>query len=170
MWPLNVPPPSSALLTRTYFRHWTEIVEDRIRSQRGLLGGGNSIYRADLIKSVAPLAKEVHWGDDFVRSEELRRRGYIVAVYRVPIYHNTMVSLKGFYGKQQAGARTFVRRGFDTMHLNLGEVAYEQFILGIASMTKSAFRGDACAFAFPPYMLSRTVAYAREFLRPSFLD
>ncbi len=165
VWPLNIPPPSAALLTKTYFRHWTEIVENRLRSQKGLLGGGNSLYRAELIASVAPLAKDVHWGDDFVRSRELRRRGYKVAVYRDPILHNTMVSIAGFYRKQRAGAHTFVQRGFETMGLTARDVLFEQYVLGASSMVKGLLSGDVSALLFPPYMLARTLAYGKESAR-----
>ena len=162
VWPLNVPPPYSAMLTRTYFNHWREIVEDRIASQRGLLGGGNSLFRADLLSSVAPLAKEIHWGDDFVRSAELRKRGYKVVVFRDPIYHNTMTSLGEFYSKQRKGAHTFVQKGFDTMGLSLNEVVYEQYALGTYSMLKNLSRGDVSSLLFPAYIVARTFAYAKE--------
>jgi glycosyltransferase involved in cell wall biosynthesis len=162
VWPLNVPPPSAAILTRTYFNHWREIVEDRIASQRGLLGGGNSLFRADLLSLVAPLAKETHWGDDFVRSAELRKRGYKIVVYRDPIYHNTMTCFKEFYRKQRHGAQTFMPRGFDTMGLRLGEVAYEQYVLGTFSMLRNLSHGDISSLLFPAYILARTFAYARE--------
>lgn len=160
VWPQNVAPPDGRPLTELYFKHWNLIIENRIESNRGLYGGGNSLFRRDCLKSIGSIDTDLHWGEDFDLAQKLKNEGYQVVYYRDPLYHDTMRSLSAFIAKQFTAANSFANAGFGIMNLSLIEILYEQVIIGFYGMFRGLFVEQDMNWAwFLPYFLVRGSVY-----------
>lgn len=166
VWPQNVAPPDGTLLTDLYFNHWNLIIEDRIENERGLYGGGNSLFRRECLEAIGAIDTSLHWGEDFDWSRKLKDRGYQVVYLRDPVYHDTMRSLGTFFQKQFLGAEAFTDSGFGLMGLTMRDILREQFLLGTVGMVKGVMLNrDASWLLYPPYIASRSLAYAATYLK-----
>lgn len=162
VWPRNVAPPDAPPLTRLYFEHWELMMERRMRTGRGYLGGGNSLFRRDHLEAVGGVSRDLHWGEDFDWAKRLAEAGYSVVYHRDPVYHDTMRSLGEFMRKQFVGAETFTDTGFGLMGLTLGDVLYEQYALGLYGMVRGLLLDREPAWLlYPPYIGTRTLAYGK---------
>lgn len=160
VWPRNVAPPNAPPLTRLYFAHWDRIMNHRIASGKGYVGGGNALFRRDYLNSIGGISRDLHWGEDFDWARRLAEAGYRVVYHTDPIQHDTMRSLHTFAMKQLLGAETFTRTGFGLMGLSLTDVVYEQYALGLTGMATGLLRDREPAWLlYPPYIAIRTAAY-----------
>ncbi len=166
VWPLNVPPPGAPLSTRLYFNLWKLAMEDQIKRHRGLFGGGNALFRRECLEEIGGVNTAIHWGEDYDWAKKLKRRGYQVVYSKDPIYHNTMDSMRQFIRKQFVGARTFATTGFQLMDLSLGDVIYQQVILGAKAMAHGLVRDKDLSWSlFPVFVGARILAYGYTYLR-----
>ena len=166
VWPMNVAPPNSSMVTRLYFNHWRIIIEDRIKKGRGVFGGGNALFLRKYVEEIGGIDRSIHWGEDFELAKKLKERGYQVVYIRDPLYHDTMRSLKEFAKKQFTGAKTFTRTGFQLMGLSPRDVFYEQIILGTKGMIKGLIKErDASWLLFPLFVFIRGIAYGYIYVK-----
>lgn len=166
VWPVNVTPPDSTLTARLYFNYWKVLMEDRIKKNRGLFGGGNSLFLKKYILEIGGIDPNLHWGEDFDWAQKLKDRGYQVIFIQDPLYHDTMRSLKQFAKKQFVGAETFTKTGFQLMNLSLSDILYEQLVLGIKGMIKGLIKErDSSWLLFPLFVSIRGIAYGYTYVK-----
>lgn len=165
VWPINIAPPWGGLVVRLYFNQWRILIEDRIRKNRGLFGGGNSLFTRKSIEEIGGINRTLHWGEDFEWAQRLKENGYKVIYHQDPLIHDTMSSLKVFIRKQFSGAKTFTKTGFQLMNLSCYDIFYEQFILGMKGMILGLIREkDISWVLYPLFFLVRTLAYGHTYL------
>jgi len=167
VWSLCIAPPNS---TKFQYLYQTELhrvlIEDRIRCNRGVFGGGNALFLRSCFEEIGGINENLHWGEDFDWAVKLKARGYVVVFVPDPLYHNTMRSINLFYHKQFAGAKTFAQTGFGLMGLSQKEVIYENYILGTQGMIRGLIRDRETAWLYYPVILFiRTIAYVSGFLK-----
>lgn len=141
-------------------------MEDRIKKRRGLCGGGNALFLRKFIEEIGGVNTSIHWGEDYDWAGKLMNRGYQVIYIKDPLYHDTMRSLREFAKKQFTGAATFTTsEGFQIMGLSLGDVFYEQIILGTKGMVFGLIRNrDTSWLFFPLFITTRIFAYGYTYL------
>ena len=169
VWPLNLPPPRAPLSTRLYFNLWKLTMEDQIQRHRGLFGGGNALFMRKCVEEIGGVNTSIHWGEDYDWAKKLKSKGYQVIYSKDPIYHNTMDSMRQFIRKQFVGARTFATTGFKLMDLSLGDIIYQQVILGTKGMAHGLVKDKDLSWSlFPVFILVRILAYGYTYLHNSF--
>jgi glycosyltransferase involved in cell wall biosynthesis len=166
VWPVNIAPPDGSLTARLYFNYWKVVIEDRIKKKRGLYGGGNSLFLRKCIEEIGGIDRSLHWGEDFDWAQKLKDHEYQVVFIRDPLYHDTMQSMREFAKKQFIGAKTFTVTGFQFMNLSLGDILYEQIILGMKGMIKGlVIDRDSSWLLYPIFILIRGIAYAFTYFK-----
>lgn len=168
VWPQNVAPPESGLLTHLYFDHWKLIIEHRVKNERSYFGGGNSLFLRSALEDIGGINDDIHWGADFDWAQRLYESGYQVVYFEDPVYHHTMRDWSQFYSKQFSGAETFSQRGFGLLGMDISDVLYEQYVLGLWGMIRGLFKEREISWAlFPVYIVLRSLAYGYTFIRSS---
>lgn len=161
IWPANIAPPDASLNLKLYWNLWRIIIHDRITKNRGLFGGGNSLFLKTFLEEVGGLERNYHWGEDYNLANKIRDHGGRLIFIDNPIYHDTnMGSYIYFIKKQIIGANTFLNTGFRHMGLTNLDIIYEQFILGFKGMIKGIiFNHDPSWFLFPVFLSLRVISY-----------
>jgi glycosyltransferase involved in cell wall biosynthesis len=118
VWPINKAPPHASCVTRCYFNMWDNFIRNRVRRDRTILPGGNSLVNRSAFIEAGGFNPGLHYGEDFDLMRRIINKGYKVVVCN-PIYHNTMRSLKEFTRKQLTGARTLLKRQGKGVNLDL---------------------------------------------------
>lgn len=164
VWPVNIAPPNGGLTVRLYFNHWKVIMDNRIKNNIGLVGGGNALFSKKAIEDIGGINRNLHWGEDFDWARKLKNKEYKVVFLKDPLYHDTMRSFKRYAKKQFVGAKTFTTTGFGLMNLSFWDVINEQIILGTKGMLKGLFfQRDVSWLLFPPYISVRIIAYIHTY-------
>jgi len=160
VWPMNIAPPESPLMTRLYFNLWRVIIENRLKTGKGFLGGGNSLFLKKSLDDIGEINKNIHWGEDFDLAKKLNEKGFLVVYFTDPLYHDTMRTFKEFFYKQFTGARTFSEYGFELMGLSIKDIFYEHFMLGFSGMIRGLlFDRDISWLYYPFLVYARLYAY-----------
>ena len=161
VWPLNIPKPDGNMTQKLYLNHWKIIIDDRIINNRGIAGGGNSLFLRKCIDSVGGINGNIHWGADFDWAKRLKDAGYSVVYITDPIIHDTMRSFSKYAKKQFVGAKTFTETGFEIMGLSLMDVIREQYVLGFLGMIKGLFKDNNSSWLiYPIYIATRNISYS----------
>lgn len=167
VWPLYTAPPNSPKVEFLYQTklYWL-LMEDRMRNNRSVFGGGNTLFLKKYLIEIGGVDRSIHWGADFDWAIKLKDRGYMVVFINDPLYHDTMRTLKQFYMKQFAGAKTFTRSGFGLMRMSTKEIFYENFILGMKGMVHGLIIDrDTSWLYYPILLLIRIYAYTTIFVK-----
>jgi glycosyltransferase involved in cell wall biosynthesis len=162
IWPDQVSNPYASMLNKLYLRHYSLIIDWRIKRRRGLVGGGNSLFRKDFVLGAAGTNPELHWGEDFDRALKLKKAGYQVVRHRDPIIHSTMSTFKELYNKQRHSARAFKPTKFRIMDLDEVDILAEQLLLPTISATKDLVRlRNNYWLLLAPYLIVKAVGFRR---------
>ncbi|HOS82995.1 MAG TPA: glycosyltransferase family 2 protein [Methanolinea sp.] len=153
IWPKNTALPNSSNIQKLYFNLWEMLIENRIKTGKGFLGGGNSLFLRRCLEEIYEINKDIHWGEDFDLSKKLREKGYSVIFLSDPLYHDTMRTLKQFYQKQFVGAKTFTQTGFHIMGLSIKDVFFEHFIIGFKGMFIGLLVKRDLSWLYYPFLL-----------------
>lgn len=160
IWPVNIAPPNSSLVTQLYFNYWKLIMDYRLEVGQGYFGGGNSLITKKSIEEIGGIDRYLHWGEDYDWAKKLKDNGYKVVYLQDPIYHDTMSSILIFTKKQFTGAKTFTNTGFQFMGLSMFDIFYEQIIIGFKGMFKGFFiERDISWIIYPLFVIIRGLAY-----------
>lgn len=161
VWPLYRAPPGSPGVEHLYQTSLYRILmEDRIRKNRSVFGGGNTLFLKSALLEIGGVDRSIHWGADFDWAMKLKERGYKVIFIDDPLWHDTMRTIGQFYRKQFAGANTFTRAGFEMMGLSFRDIVYENFVLGTKGMLRGLFVDRDLSWLWYPVMLGiRVFAY-----------
>jgi glycosyltransferase involved in cell wall biosynthesis len=172
VWPLYIAPPESPLFERLYQTNMYKImIENRIAENKGLFGGGNSLFLKKCIEDVGGINRSIHWGADFEWAQRLKDQGYQVVFIIDPLYHDTMRSVREFARKQFTGAKTFSRSGFGLMGLSKKDILYEHIILGTKGMIKGLILDrDPSWLMFPVFLSIRMSAYGYTYAKNFWND
>lgn len=166
VWPENVAPPDAPPTTRTYFLLWHVIEENRIKTDRGPFGGGNSLFRREALEAVGGVDESLDYVEDLDWAKRLRDAGFKVVYLRDPIYHYTMLGFGRFARKQFMAADRFTRAGGEITGLPVTTIIYEQTVLGIIGMVKGlVFNRDPDWLLFLPMLVVRAIAFGYTLLR-----
>ena len=162
VWPDQVSNPYASMLNKLYLRHYSLIIDRRIKRKKGLVGGGNSLFRKDFVLGAAGTNPELHWGEDFDRALKLKKAGYQVVRYRDPIIHSTMSTFKELYNKQRHSARAFKPTKFRIMDLDEVDILAEQLLLPTIGATMDLVRlRNSYWLLLAPYLLVKAVGFRR---------
>lgn len=160
VWPMNIALPNSPYMQRLYFNLWRLFIKNRIKSKKGLFGGGNSLFLKNSLDEIGEMDKNIHWGEDFDLAKKLKDKGYLVVYISDPLYHDTMRTFKEFFSKQFTGAKTFTDYGFGMMGLSTKDIVYEHFIIGFSAMMRGLLlERDFSWFYYPFLLFARLYAY-----------
>jgi hypothetical protein len=162
VWPNQVSCPHASMLNKLYLRHYNLIIDSRIKRKRGVVGGGNSLFRKDFVLAAGGTNAEMHWGEDFDRALKLKRAGYQVVRHRDPITHSTMSTFKELYDKQKHSARAFKPSKFRVMGLDEVDILAEQLLLPTTMATKDLVRlRNSYWLLLAPYLLVKAIGFRR---------
>jgi glycosyltransferase involved in cell wall biosynthesis len=167
VWPLCVAPPDGSLFQRLYQTNMHRIlIENRISKNRGLFGGGNSLFLKRCIEEIGGIDRSIHWGADFDWAQKLKNKGYQVVYTGDPLWHDTMKTLRIFARKQTSGAATFTKTGMGFLGLSTNDIIYEHLVLGTKGMIKGiVLDKDISWMLFPLFLSIRLGAYAYVFMK-----
>ena len=156
VWPKNISPPNGTLFLKMYLNLGNQILEDRIRNHRSVVGGGCAIIRKDAVLSIGGYDPGIHWGEDFNLANKLRNSGYKLVYIHDSIYHDTDMgsSIKIFIRKQFRSASTFSANDFQGMGLSTKDIVYENIIIGTKGMFSGLIRDKDISWILFPYFLS----------------
>jgi len=161
IWPMNVAPPNSSIMTRFYFEQWRVLIENRLKEGRSVVGGGNALFLREALEDIGGIRRDIHWGEDFDWAKRLKGKDYVVIAIYDALYHDTMKSMKEFIGKQIKGSNTFARvGGFGLMEMSLKDVMYEQIVLSSLGMVRGLMEGKSCWLLFPLVLTIRAFVYS----------
>lgn len=167
VWPLMVAPPDSSKIAKLYQTNLHKIlINDRIKNNKGLFGGGTSLIVRKYLLEIGGVNTSLHWGEDFDWAKKFKDTGYSVVFISDPVYHNTMRTLKQFYQKQFVGAKTFSKTGFGMMGLSMKDIIYENFFLGFKGMFQGLMIERDMSWVYYPVLLGiRIFAYSSVFIK-----
>jgi glycosyltransferase involved in cell wall biosynthesis len=174
VWPRLIAPPSSGAITRCFFALNQAIFEDRMVSNRGVFGGGNSLFRTRAVEAVGGFDVTADFGEDMILAGRLKRAGYCVAYSPDPLIHDSMYSLREIYRKQRWGAQAVRASGWDLMEQPLSSLLREQMLVGGRAFLRGLIRDrDSAWWAFPVVLAVKAAAYGSVALhrtRPAVVD
>lgn len=166
VWPLNNPPNNAKALAKCHSAHAGMILEDRMKKNRGVFGGGNALFRTKYLREVGGISHDIHWGEDFEVSQKIKKKGYRVFYLEDPLIHDNKQTLKEYLSKQEHGSDTFIKqRGLYLMDLSLKEVIYEQYIIGLKGMFIGLKNKKIYWFMFPFLMVLKSYSYGRKYIK-----
>lgn len=157
VWPKNIAPPNGPLFQKLYFNIWSLVVENRIQTNRGILGGSGLILKKS-IDDIGGYDKNVHWGEDFNLALKLKNKGYKIIYLKDAVYHDTDmgISVSKFIKKQIKGASALSTNLENKMNLSKSDIIYENFFLGTKGMIQGIFKeGDISWLIFPLLLVFR---------------
>jgi glycosyltransferase involved in cell wall biosynthesis len=157
VWPKNIAPPNGPLFQKLYFNIWSLVVENRIQTNRGILGGSGLILKKS-IDDIGGYDKNVHWGEDFDLALKLKNKGYKIIYLKDAVYHDTDMGLSvaKFIKKQIKGASALSTNLENKMNLSKSDIIYENFFLGTKGMIQGIFKeGDISWLIFPLLLVFR---------------
>lgn len=160
VWPKMVPPPGSGIFTRCFFELNDAIFADRMKRERGVFGGGNSLFRRTAFESVGGFDATADFGEDMILASRLRQAGYSVVYCRDPLIHDTMYSLREIYRKQKWGAAAIATSGWELMDQDRNTLLHEQFVVGTVGMIKGVSAGRWAWLAYPVLVAAKVIGYA----------
>lgn len=167
VWPENVAPPGTSPTTQLYFKLWHVIEEDRMKTGRGPLGGGNSLFRRDYLEEIGGVDKSIHFGEDLAWATELSNQGYKVVYHKDPIYHYTMLSF-GEFTRKQFGYAVLSQIGSDITGLSTRELIYEQLVVGTKGMVRGLTLDQEWVWLmYPLFVLVRGLAFLTTVVKGS---
>ncbi|MFB3888907.1 MAG: glycosyltransferase family 2 protein [Candidatus Bathyarchaeia archaeon] len=105
VWPVNRAPSNGSIVAKCYFGFWNE----RLLETKNALPGGNSLISREAVERVGGFNTRVHFGEDFDLINRILCSGYKVAVFRWPIIHDSMHTLKVYTRKQMWGASSLLK-------------------------------------------------------------
>ncbi|MEM2909446.1 MAG: glycosyltransferase [Nitrososphaerota archaeon] len=158
--PFNIVPKNASIFAKAYSALSLELILERIRTGRGVLGGGNCLLWKDAVVKSGGIDGRLHWGADFTWAKNLKESGYMVVYTSDPVYHITMSTLREFLRKQIYGARTFTGLGFDLMGLNKTELVYEHIIVGVRGFRKLFLNREWIWVIYPLLLIARIFTYS----------
>jgi glycosyltransferase involved in cell wall biosynthesis len=104
VWPVNKAPQNASIVSRCYFNFWNK----RLERTQGALPGGNSLLLRKAFDEVNGFNVQLHFGEDMDLMYRIVRQGYNVTIFRCPIIHDSMHTLKAFTRKQIWGASSLL--------------------------------------------------------------
>jgi glycosyltransferase involved in cell wall biosynthesis len=173
VWPKNIAPPNRPLFQRMYLNFGNLVLEDRIKRQRGIVGGGCALILKSAFLNVGGYDDGVHWGEDFNLAQKLKNYGYMVVYIRDPIYHDTDMglSIEKFVTKQIMGAKMLSKNNFEEMNLTKWDLLYENTIIGVKGMIRGLIiERDISWILLPCLLLIRAYIALYIFLESRFVN
>jgi glycosyltransferase involved in cell wall biosynthesis len=135
IWPKTLAPPEGPSFQKLYFNLGSLIMEDRIKRNRGIVGGSGLLLKK-AIDNVGGYDKKVHWGEDFDLALKLKNKGYKIIYLKDAVYHDTDMglSISKFVNKQIKGASSLSTNSETKMNLSKKDMIYENIFLGAKGM------------------------------------
>lgn len=160
VWPLNHPPGDASSIAKCHSAHANIIMKDRIKHQRGVMGGGNALFRTEYLRRAGGIDRDIHWGEDFDIANKLKNKGHSVFYYDAPLVHDNKFTLAEYSKKQQFGAQTFMKdEGYKITGLSFSDILFEQYVLGVSGMLKGILNMQFYWFCYPLLMVVRSYYY-----------
>jgi glycosyltransferase involved in cell wall biosynthesis len=166
VWPVLVPPPGSPWVTRSYLSHTEAIFVARRTRTSAVFGGGNSLFRRDVVEYVGGFDPRIGFGEDFDLASKLKLAGYKVILHEDPLIHDTMYSLREIRRKQRWGAEAVATHGTALFAQSTRDALHEQIFVGIKAMMVGLFVNRQLWWsAFPIVLSVKLVPYGVALLK-----
>jgi cellulose synthase/poly-beta-1,6-N-acetylglucosamine synthase-like glycosyltransferase len=136
-----------------------------MENDRGVFGGGNSLFRRSAFEAVDGFDVTSDFGEDMILANRLRSAGFSVAYCADPLIHDTMYSLSEIRRKQLWGAAAIATSGWELMEQSRNALLREQVLLGFRAMARGLLARDPAWLAFPVLFATKAAAYGEVFLR-----
>jgi glycosyltransferase involved in cell wall biosynthesis len=160
VWPLQIPPKNAPAISWCYLAHQWSLIRYRIKKRRGVLGGGNALFRREYIQEVGGYDPNLDYFEDFNLGKKLMEKGYKVVLHEDPIYHDTHRSLSEFIRKSFRKAKTLKDKNLERlMELPKNELFYEYCILPVYMTLEGIF-----AYKEPKWVLLPLLTLVRSLL------
>jgi len=153
VWPLVIPPSNSSMFAKCYSDFSNVIIFDRMKKNKGIIGGTNSLFRKSCILDVGGFDPKIHWGEDLDLAKKLKEKKYKVIFYKDPLFHDTMRSPSEFLKKQIVGSKTFIPDDFRLTGLTRSQLIYEHFLIGFKGMLNGLLRERSLSWFYYPLLV-----------------
>lgn len=181
VWPFNKAPLGSSIVTQCYFSLWNNRASEFIKqaNKKTLVPGGNSLVLRKALEAAGGFNRSLKFGEDLDLGNRIIKLGYQVAIFKEPIIHDTMWSLREFTRKQFWGATSLATADVSLVNLCLnwhddkteekkspfGLSAVRFIVSGVFGMVNGLGRNrDKSWLIFPLLMVIRTTIYGRFLL------
>lgn len=164
VWPTYAAPPSGSWAQKCQISHSMLIFKDRIEKNRGVFGGGNSLFRRNHVMFVGGFDTSYSFGEDMILAKRLKDAGYKVVQYKDPVIHDTMKSLKALYKRSLWGSKAFESKGSDFYQQTKFDIFREQYYIGIKGMLNGVANRHFFWLMFPLLILVKSVVYSKSVL------
>ena len=164
VWPINISPPISGKLSKVYVSHsWSTMLE-MAKKGRGIWGGGNSLFKAKLVKEAGGIDPQFHEFEDFYLARKLKDRGYKVIFHEDPLYHVTHATFEELIRKELSRAKHFKDYNMISLtELSRADWIYAHLVNGIKNMIRGLFIEKDRSWALLPLVLAvRAFAYLTQ--------
>jgi glycosyltransferase involved in cell wall biosynthesis len=160
LWVRNTYPPDSTIVQKAFLWYGWEMMLNFAKKGRGFWGGGNSIFRKQMIEEVGGFDTEDDTGEDFNLAKNLSLKGYKVIVYNDYVYHDTFRSLSELLRKDVRRARNFNRVGINkVMGVSIKELLLEHIKVGILSIKNLIVKREMYFVLVPIIVFCRLITY-----------
>jgi glycosyltransferase involved in cell wall biosynthesis len=182
VWPFNKAPLGASIVTQCYFSLWNSRASEFMKKENKkiLIPGGNSFFLRKAFEQTGGFDRSLKFGEDLDLGNRIIKLGYKVAIFKEPIIHDTMWSLREFTRKQFWGATSLATADMSIVSLCLnwhddttdekkvpfGLSAIRFIVNGVFSMGIGLGKNrDKSWLIFPLLMVIRTTIYGRFLLK-----
>ena len=162
VWPTFIAPPTGSWAQKCQISHSMLVFKDRIEKNRGVFGGGNSLFRRNYVLSVGGFDTSYSFGEDMILAKRLKDAGYKVVQYEDPVIHDSMKSLKALYIRSLWGSKAFKSKGLDFYQQTKFDIIREQYYIGFKGMLKGLINGQFFWLIFPLLIFVKSMAYSKS--------
>jgi len=167
LWVYNIYPPDSTTVQKAYSWYSWKMKLDFAKKGRGFWGGGNSIFRKQMIGEVGGFNTEDDTGEDFNLAKKLHQKGYKTIFYDDYVYHDTFRSLSELVCKDIRRVTNFKRIGINhVVGLSISELLLEHTKIIIDSMISLFKTRNYFFFMVPVIIALRMLIYASMYYLP----
>jgi glycosyltransferase involved in cell wall biosynthesis len=160
LWVYNTYPPDSTAVQKAFSWYSWKVMLDFAKRGRGFWGGGNSIFRKQMIEEVGGFNTEDETGEDFSLAKKLSLKGYKVIFYNDYVYHDTFRSLSELVRKDIRRARNFNRTGINkAMGVSIRELLLEYIKVVMLSMENLVTKREVFSVLVPIVVFCRLIVY-----------
>jgi glycosyltransferase involved in cell wall biosynthesis len=160
LWVRNTYPQDSTMFQKAFSWYGWKMMLDFAKEGRGFWGGGNSIFRKQMIEEVGGFDAEDDTGEDFNLAKKLSLKGYKTIFYNDYVYHDTFRSLSELIRKDIRRARNFNRIGINKiMGISIKELLLEHIKVGILSIKNIIVKREMYFVLVPIIVFCRLIIY-----------